>query len=340
MKNNYKLKLFTCWMLAILMASCSNDDLENSFRDTNQSTEHLANEAKVFFESAIGDYMKSHEKNNYSKSKLYPGDYTPKWDEVVIKKQDNTINITVPIIGSRNIKALCAVSAGKKARAYVTNINQFLVLEKCLNNGEYQAAYIQSVIADNSCYKKYGTKSHVKYINPHSQDFSGLVCNHNLAGSLISIKSIQNGEIVNKTDSKTPSKNNIFSTIGLLQIKNTPQINKTRFWGEDEDDEWWKEDENTDWSACISCGGGGCFLCSDWDNPWGASCSYCDDSGCLMCTDDDDYDFDGEDDVGFSWKCPHCAHSNFISANDQLSDYYKCNKCNRFVKVLWDHTGW
>lgn len=215
------------------MFSCAENGMDNLSSKSNiDKTLFSVTNARDFFESSIASYLEGYSQTNYIKSPLYPGDYTPIWDNAVKKQYVDRIEITIPILSSRNITAVCASFSENKSTASVSAVNQSLVFEKYTDN--IVRVYIRSVIADNTCSKTYGARSVVKIIDPFVDDFSGVVCRYSLSGKLTNIERISQGTVTKQTKADSNLIKAIFETAGVGQIINVTKSAQTRFGGEDD----------------------------------------------------------------------------------------------------------
>lgn len=226
-----------------LFNACANDALQDSKTFQNSlPLEFTINQARTSFESVIGDCLEAYSKTNYSSDKLFPGEYIPDWKNAKRLQESNHTIVVCPILSSRRIITVGASFRNNKSLPFISDVKQFLVFQYDKEKSVIHIV-LRSMIADQSSFN---------YDNQMAllcrDQFSGLICDHNLTGKLVYAKRTICGRIIAQAGSANLS--SLLRTIGVFKICNTKKTS-TRSYGEDDwDDDW--DDGNNDNSEGVN----------------------------------------------------------------------------------------
>lgn len=217
------------------MFACIHDPI--SYNAITNTKEYLSiNDAKIFFEQQIQNNPDA----RAIKSKgLYPGDYTPQWENAQTSQNKYVGSVDVPIIPQYGFKAVRSEMKNGIAKAYIVPIIQKLVIVKG-KKSEKLSPYLLTLIPDNVYYSKNKNSLQKKYLNSGETDFNGIAIYFDIQTRyIIRVEKFVDGirkkgiYLICKSDNwkeKAKIARNILGPVKI--IKNSRQV-ATRSFGED-----------------------------------------------------------------------------------------------------------
>ncbi len=185
--------------LLLIVTSCVNDPTTDSSSGVNDPNAFLTvEEAQEFFESSFMSVTRSTiAEASCAHCTLSPGEYTAQWDEAVSSENELIGSVDVPIIATNRFRAIRSEFKYGRARAYMVNMEQRLVVVKGRRN-ENISQYILTLIPDKSYYAKNKNGISRKFLHAGDKsDFSGVALYHCPQRSiLISVARYSNGRRV------------------------------------------------------------------------------------------------------------------------------------------------
>ncbi len=178
--SNMKRKTYFCislCMLSVTLSLWNCTDTELVKNDTQVQHKNFSlEEAKGFFEKQMQRSFVSTRSSNGKKPKqlVTPGDFIPQWDKAVASTKAGLSCYDIPIDNDIHYKAMYSTYKNGKAKAWITNVYQKLIVVKNQSTGNL-GTYILNLIPDAQYDKKNLKEVTNRFINCADKGgFSGI----------------------------------------------------------------------------------------------------------------------------------------------------------------------
>lgn len=253
-----KRKTYFCISLCILsitlfLWNCTDTELVKNDAQVQHKNFSLE-EAKGFFERQMQRSFVSTRSSNGKKPKqlVTPGDFIPQWDKAVASTKAGLACYDIPIDNDIHYKAMYSTYKNGKAKAWITNVYQKLIVVKNQSTGNF-GTYILNLIPDAQYDKKNLKAVANRFINCADKGgFSGIafytIPNLN---RIIRVNRYENGvkkQGVFLHGRREQMEEKVAIAQGLLKnivLKGKKKV-VTRGYGEDDwwdNDDWWDDDD-------------------------------------------------------------------------------------------------
>lgn len=238
--------------MGIMCISCFKETWENEQNSRQENEFFSVDEAQKFFENSFITTRSNNKKYKH----LDPGDFTPKWREAKISKDNRIASVDIPIQSKYRFRSMRSESNNGKVDTYSVEITQKLIVIKNKLTKE-KVQYIMTLIPDKSYYaKNKGNISQSFWHLGNKNNFTGVVIYTDPILNLpVRIDKYKNG---NKEDGvsfqttrdKLPERfAKMRKLIGIIKIQRGVSLATTRSNGED-DSSWWGDtwEDVNDWT--------------------------------------------------------------------------------------------
>lgn len=299
MQINVMKKLLLIFIGVLLLWGCTPLEFEPRL-DSPDSREFTLAEAKEFFEENYVSLQTKSSGKDY-RSRLSPGDFTPKWNTASYSESDSRSSYDVPILSGRKLTAVRATYRGGRAYASKVRVYQKLLVVKRKDN-EKMGSYILTLIPEVGHDSGSSVLSDFRYCGAKG-GFTGLaVYTRPVTHSLVRVEKYSGGQ--RKTSVFVPkgdgtARERAKAAVRLLSgVRLSASVRLSTKSGED----WWDYDD-TDYDPWYDDGfedlGGGIYEDSDGNLYWDSDGDGTPDSMLIepsVCTPDDEDNEEEEDD--------------------------------------------
>lgn len=254
-------------MLSVTLSLWNCTDTELVKNDTQVQHKNFSlEEAKGFFEKQMQRSFVSTRSSNGKKPKqlVTPGDFIPQWDKAVASTKAGLSCYDIPIDNDIHYKAMYSTYKNGKAKAWITNVYQKLIVVKNQSTGNF-GTYILNLIPDAQYDKKNLKAVANRFINCADKGgFSGIafytIPNLN---RIIRVNRYENGIkkqgvfLSGKREQMEEKMAIAHELLKNIVLKGKKKVT-TRSYGEDDywddfywDDDYWDDDDSNDNNSSI-----------------------------------------------------------------------------------------
>ncbi len=173
MKKVYNISFVFLFVLCAILSCTEEYDFTEIASTDDEQASLIVQEAKEFFANSYSAYTRSGGKE-FSGYYLNPGDVTPMWENSIISKDAERVNVDVPIISQKRFRIMRSEIRNGQAQAYNAAVTQRIVVSKNVNSGK-MSQYLMTFIPDKKFMVKNKGSVKANVTSLQKNYFSGMI---------------------------------------------------------------------------------------------------------------------------------------------------------------------